>query len=143
MNADAGSKKYLGVIGLGPAGCIFLASLPPAALNPNTVVYDSGCIGGDLARLYGCVVANLTCAEIVAALRTVPAWRDADMTFLTDRCAPERCPLLSDACAMIRQLVAPVLARVTVRTAHVQEVRELSEGKGWAVTTINGTVNRT
>lgn len=132
------AKKYLGVVGLGPAGCIFLASLPPAALTSSTVVYDSGCIGGDLARLYGCVTANLTCDEIVCALRTVAAWKDADMTFLTDRYAPDKCPMLSDACAMIRQLVAPILTRLTVRTAHVQEIKQV--GDGWSVTTAaNGT----
>jgi hypothetical protein len=132
-----GTRKFLGVVGLGPAGCIFLASLPSAALTPNTVVYDSGCIGGDLARLYGCVTANLTCAEIVGMLRMVSAWKDADMAYLTDRYAPDKCPMLSDACAMIRQLVAPILAKVTVRTVHVHEIKQL--GDGWFVSTGNGT----
>jgi hypothetical protein len=133
---SAETKKSMAVIGLGPAGCIFLASLPPEFLTPSLVVFNSGCIGGDLARHYGCVLANLTCREIENALRTVPTWKTADMTTLTSKYAPDSCPLLSDACKMIRQLTIPILSKITLQNAHVKEIHKF--GDCWELRTEAG-----
>jgi pyruvate/2-oxoglutarate dehydrogenase complex dihydrolipoamide dehydrogenase (E3) component len=133
---SAETKKSMAVIGLGPAGCIFLASLPPEYLTPSLVVFDSGCIGGDLARHYGCVMANITCREIENALRIVPAWKNSDMTAITSKYAPDSCPLLSDACKMISHLTTPILSKVTLQNVHVKEIHK--SGDCWELSTEAG-----
>jgi hypothetical protein len=135
------SDKNLAIVGLGPAGCIFLASLPPEFLTPRTVVYNTGCIGGDLARYYGCVVANLTCREIESALRSVVAWKDSNMELITSKYLPEQCPSLSDVCRLIRDLTCPLLSRVTIQNVRVRELRQ-NDDMSWTVLSDNGTTAR-
>jgi hypothetical protein len=115
-----------GLVGLGPTGCIFLGCLPPARLA-DVIVFESGCIGGDLARHWGSVLANIPRRIIEPALRSVPAWRDAPMDIIA-RYGDEECPLLSDAAQQIRALVTPLLAQVTVRNAHVASARQTLTG---------------
>lgn len=128
-----------GVIGLGPAGCLFLACLQDDDLG-RMVVFDSGCVGGDLARLYGNVVANLTCAKLSEALRTVPRWSSARLEVF-EGYAPDACPRLADLCIQLRELMKPVLARVTLHSKHVTKVRR--EPAWWCIetdTSISGSI---
>lgn len=107
------------VVGLGPAGCIFLACLPPEKLHSGIVAIDQGCIGGDLARLYGNVVANLTRTEMEAAFRKVPAWTSCEFQHI-QKYEANQCPLLADVCLQLRENMAPILAKITVRFADVE-----------------------
>lgn len=120
----------LALVGLGPAGCIFLASLPPEKITPEIFVYESACIGGDLARCYGDVVANLTCAEMCAAMKKVPTWRDQKFSLL-EKYRDDECPPLSEICKQVRILIAPLLKQVTLRTCSVQKIQQTVEG--WSV----------
>lgn len=117
------------VVGLGPAGCIFLACLPPEKLA-GVVAIDRGCIGGDLARLYGNVVANLTRTEIEAAFRKVPAWSQCNFRHLA-KYGDTQCPLLADVCLQLRENMAPVLAKITVRFGDVELLQK--QGSDWIV----------
>jgi hypothetical protein len=123
-----------GIVGLGPAGCLFLACLPDERLA-RTVVFDSGCVGGDLARLYGRVVANLTCAQLSAALRAVPRWAEAPLEVF-DNYGPDVCPPLADLCVQLRELMKPVLSRVTLHSQHVTEIRQ--KVGHWVLHTVAG-----
>lgn len=127
----------LGVIGLGPAGCFFLACLSEEQLS-RTVVFESGCVGGDLARFYGNVVANLTCAQLSAALHSIPRWSKALLSVF-EKYAPDACPSLADLCLQLRELVQPLLASVHLHTQHVTEIRQ-SVG-GWTVETTSGSTD--
>lgn len=124
-------RAEITVIGLGPAGCLFLACLPPEKLNSSVVAIDRGCIGGDLARLYGNVVANLTRTEIETAFQKVPAWSSLqEFPYFTKYAATE-CPLLSDVCLQLRECMQPILAKITVRFAEVEGLRK--EEDGWSI----------
>ena len=119
----------VGVIGLGPAGCLFLASLPDT-LYRDVVVFDSGGVGGDLGRLWGAVVANLTREELERAFRAVPRWRDVPLSVL-ETYAPDTCPLLSDVALQLRELMKPVLRQVTLHSQHVRSAHQ--EVAGWRI----------
>ncbi len=117
----------LAVVGLGPAGCIFLACLPPEKLSPEIFAYEAACVGGDLSRLYGDVVANLTCAEMRSAMQKVPAWRDQKFSFL-EKYRDEECPPLSEICKQMRQLIQPILKKITLRMCCVQKIQQTTGG---------------
>ena len=117
----------IGIVGLGPAGCIFLASLPKEYITKSIIAFDSGCITGDLARYYGCVVANLTAQELIRALRIVPRWKETRMTVL-ESYAPEACPSLADLCRQLRILVTPLLSEITVHTSHITDIYQTDVG---------------
>jgi hypothetical protein len=122
------------IIGAGPAGCIALASLPDSVLNKQVLVLDSGCVGGDLARQYGCVLANLTAAEMTRHFQTVPRWSQTPLEVLA-KYAPDTCPPLADVCQQLRVLMTPLLAKVTLRTLEVQRIQRED---GWVLTTSAG-----
>ncbi len=121
----------LGIVGAGPAGCFFLACLPPEQLS-NVIVFERGCVGGDLCRLYGEVVANLTRAEMSKAFRAVPQWSQVALPVL-DKYAEDACPLLADVCYQLRVLMKPILAQVKFHSEDVLEVRQIVGG--WALKT--------
>jgi hypothetical protein len=114
------------VIGAGPAGCFFLACLPPERLS-SVWVFERGCIGGDLSRLYGEVVANLTRTEMCRAFRTVPQWSHVPLPIL-DKYAEDSCPLLADVCLQLRILMKPILAQVKFYAEDVHEIRQVVGG---------------
>lgn len=117
-----------GVIGLGPAGCLFLASLPPELQTRNVHVFDSGCIGGDLAAKYGAIRANLTRFQMERAFRKIPAWSSIPLPILSVY-AEDECPYLSDVCRQLRVLIAPILTRLTVHTGiHIDKVQKCEDG---------------
>lgn len=118
-----------GVIGLGPASCLFLACLPEDRLT-RVVAFEPGCIGGDLARRYGGVVANLTSEQLCRALRNVPRWSTAPMPVL-EAYAPDVCPTLADLCLQLRELMKPLLDRITLHSQHIDEIRQTMGG--WIV----------
>jgi hypothetical protein len=111
------------VVGLGPAGCIFLACLPPEKLHTGIIAIERACVGGDLARLYGNVVANLTRTEMETAFQKVPAWATLQTFRHFEKYAPHQCPLLSDVCLQLRECMAPILAKITVRFAEVEKIQ--------------------
>ncbi len=123
-----------GVVGLGIAGCIFLACLPEDRLR-NTIVFDSGCVGGDLARLYGNVVANLTCEQLSKAFHNVPQWSNTRLTVLE---AQEQgtCPRLADLCLQLRELMKPILSKVILHSQHIDAIRQIPGG--WTLMTEMG-----
>jgi hypothetical protein len=123
------------VVGAGPAGCILLASLPDEALTKDVVVVESGCVGGDLARYYGGVLANLTTAEMIRQIQLVPRWATTPMTCLASY-APDACPPLSEVCRQLRILMIPLFAKITMRTAEVRQVEKV--GERWRVDTSTG-----
>lgn len=127
--------NVFGLVGLGPAGCIFLGCLPPEKLA-QVIVFESGCIGGDLARHWGSVLANIPRSIIEPALRSVPAWKDARMELL-ERYGSNECPQLADAAQQIRALVTPLLTAVTLRSTHVTRVQQ--EHAGWSLCAEDGT----
>jgi hypothetical protein len=119
----------IGLVGLGPAGCIFLACLPTEQLK-TVHIFDSGCIGGDLFRLYGNVVANITREQTERALRMVPVWSSQEFPefaaySLTD------CPSLADVCKALRRLISPLLSVAHYHSTHVNCIRELENG--WSI----------
>jgi glycine/D-amino acid oxidase-like deaminating enzyme len=62
----------------------------------------------------------------------VPAWSAVPLPFL-ESVEPDKCPLLSDVCAQLRDLVQPLLQRVSMHTGTVQEIRQ--ELDGWTLRT--------
>ena len=127
-------RTMIGVVGAGPAGCFFLACLPPERLS-QVMVFERACIGGDLCRLYAEVVANLTRAEMCRAFRNVPQWSQVPLTVL-DAYAEDACPRLADVCLQLRILMKPILAQVKLYAEDVLEVRQ-SVG-GWVLKTAHG-----
>lgn len=119
------------VIGLGPAGCMFLACLPPDMWSSRIVAIDRGCIGGDLARLYGNVVANLTRTEMEGAFQKVPAWSSMTIFPHFAKYEHNQCPLLSDVCLQLRECMTPILAKITVRFGDVHKLQK--NETGWCV----------
>lgn len=134
------SGKSIAIIGLGPAGCICLASLPHTIFTDWSVyAFESGCIGGDLSRLYGSVVANLTRAEMESAFRKVPAWSSiTEFPHLT-KYSLEQCPLLSDVCKQLRESVAPCLTKISLRMCKVKSIQQQGSG-GWIIRSTNDTL---
>ncbi len=130
----------LGLVGLGPAGCFFLACLPPERLS-SVCVFERSCIGGDLSRLYGDVVANLTRAEMAKAFRCVPQWAVAPLPIL-DAYAEDACPLLADVCLQLRILMKPLLAQVKLYTEEVQEIQQVVGGWVLKTTTASHTMQQ-
>lgn len=125
----------LGIVGAGPAGCFFLACLPPEQLQ-NVRVFERACVGGDLCRYYGEVVANLTRAEMSKAFRAVPQWSQVALPIL-DKYAEDECPRLADVCFQLRLLMKPILAQVKFHAEDVLEVRHIVGG--WAIKTPTAT----
>ncbi len=121
------------VIGLGPAGCLFLASLPPEKLGSQILAIESGCIGGDLARLYGNVVANLTRTEMESAFRKIPQWSSISEFKYFSNYQDTQCPLLSDVCKQLRELMTPILAKITVKFGSVGKLEKVEQG--WRIHT--------
>ncbi len=115
-----------GIVGLGIAGCVFLACIPDECLR-RTVVFDSGCVGGDLARLYGSVVANLTCEQLSNAFHAVPRWKDARLRVLEAQ-DPNTCPKLADLCRQLRDLMTHILPLVTLHSQHIVGARQVPGG---------------
>ncbi len=129
-----------GVVGLGPAGCFFLACLPEEAWA-RTVVFDSAatvsqqqhedrdtCIGGDLRRYYENVVANLPCQKLAAAFHAIPRWKDETLTVF-EKYAPDACPYLGDIAGQLCEFVKPLLPRMAERsTEHIVEARMIPGG---------------
>ncbi len=124
----------LGIVGLGPAGCLFLACLPPECLR-SILVFERSCVGGDLSRLYGDVVANLTRAEMTRAFRCVPQWATVPLPIL-DAYAEDTCPLLADVCLQLRILMKPLLAQVRLYSEEVEEIQQVVGG--WVLKTATG-----
>ena len=117
----------LAVIGTGPAGCFVLACLPPERLC-NIHVFDNGFIGGDMAKLYGCVRANLTRTELEKALRMVPRWASVPMPILEAAAGPKECPLLSDVCRQLQELMQPLIEQVHMHTVYVVKAQQALDG---------------
>ncbi len=128
----------LAVIGLGPAGCLFLASLPPEKLGSQILAIESGCIGGDLARLYGNVVANLTRTEMESAFRKIPQWSTLSEFHYFSKYQESQCPLLSDVCKQLRELMKPILAKITVKFGTVYRLEK--DVEGWKIHTKSETI---
>lgn len=126
-------KYEFAVIGLGPAGCLFLACLPDDVW-PRTLVFDAGGVGGvggDLGCRYGNVRANLTRAELAKAFWAIPRWVSEPLPLLLGDADPDTCPLLSVVCDQLREIMKPILARVTLHSQHVTSVSQIVGG--WCV----------
>ena len=123
-----------GVVGLGIAGCVFLASLPDDCLR-RTIVFESGCVGGDLARRYGSVVANLTCAQLMNAIHAVPRWKDARLTVLEAQ-DPNTCPRLSELCRQLNELMRGLVSQVVLHSQHITSLCQIPGG--WRLETAEG-----
>lgn len=121
----------IGVVGLGPAGCFFLACLP-SSYYERVIVFESGSIGGDLGRVWGNVVANLTKAELAKAFHAISKWSTTPLTVL-DKYNPDTCPMLSDVALQIREFMKPILKEVTLHSQHVKSVHH--EATGWRIET--------
>jgi hypothetical protein len=113
--------------------------MPPERLR-DIHVFDDGCIGGDLAKLYGCVSANLTRTEIEQALRMVPRWREVALPILEAASAADACPRLSDVCRQLTSLVRPLIEQVQFHTTCI--IRAKQELDGWTLVGNNGSLHR-
>ncbi len=133
ISAFVGMFEF-GVVGLGIAGCVFLACLPDDRLR-NTLVFDSGCLGGDLARRYGSVVANLTCEQLSNAIHAIPRWKDTRLTVLEAQ-DPNTCPRLSDLCKQLCELMRPLLPMTTLHSQHIASISQIPGG--WVLLTAEG-----
>ncbi len=123
----------IAVIGLGPAGCLFLACLPDATWA-RTIVFDAGGVegvGGDLGSKYGNVRANLTRSELAKAFWAIPRWVSEPLPLLLGDADPNTCPLLSVVSKQLQELMAPILASVTLHSQHVASVSQIVGG--WRV----------
>jgi hypothetical protein len=127
----------IAIVGLGPAGILALAQLPPA-LQRETAVFESAAIGGALASDYASVVANIPNSVITAALREVPAWAAAPLPHL-EKYSDETCPRLGDVVRQLRDLIAPDLARVAFHSSRVVKYTRSAAGI-WKLETSTGTV---
>lgn len=127
----------IAIVGLGPAGMLALAHLPPE-LQRATVVFEPAAIGGALATDYAAVVANLPKSVILSALRSVPAWSTAAFRHL-DKYADDQCPVLNDVVRQLRELVTPDLARVIFHSTRVTNY-SLSAKATWQLTIASGAV---
>jgi cation diffusion facilitator CzcD-associated flavoprotein CzcO len=128
----------IAIVGLGPAGILALAHLPPE-MQSKTVVFEPAALGGALATDYAAVVANLPKSVIVAALRAVPAWAAAPFPHL-DKYSDDQCPVLNDVVRQLRDLIAPDLARATFHSARVVKyvLRSIGTALAWQLTTTTG-----
>lgn len=125
----------IAIVGLGPAGILVLAHLPPA-LQRETVVFEPIAIGGTLATDYASVVANIPNSVMTGALREVPAWATAPFPYL-EKYSNETCPRLGDVVRQLRELVVPDLARVCFHTTRVAAYARSAEGT-WKLETSTG-----
>lgn len=135
MNSESDGGYKFAVVGLGLAGCLFLANLPPETLTPQILAIESSCIGGDLARLYGNVLANLTRTELEAAFRKTPCWTTVSEFAFFKPYSPDKCPLLADLCRQLRELMKPILTKITVKFTTVTHIQK---GDVWCVGTKSG-----
>lgn len=127
----------IAVVGLGPAGCLFVANLPPERRRDVSIFSPKACVGGDLAEKYGEVHANLTRSQMERAFRAVPEWRDASLAIL-DAFPADVCPPLGEICRQLGVLMEPLLEQVSQRVCtSIQTIRqrlpfgwELTDGEG-------------
>ena len=128
------SSHQIAIIGLGPAGIFTLAALPESSL-PTTLVIERGCIGGDIAGHYGSVLANVSKADIVKTLRTLPKWAEATFPEL-DSYHDAQSPPLAIVGKILRRLIVPDLQKVQF---HTCELKTLTNNAGaWHLTTTTG-----
>jgi hypothetical protein len=125
----------IAIVGLGPAGILALAQLPPA-LQRETVVFEPAAIGGALATDYASVVANLPNSVIIAAIREIPTWATAPLSHLA-KYSDETCPRLGDVVRQLRELIVPDLARVCFHTTRVVKYARSAQGT-WKLETSTG-----
>lgn len=124
----------IAIVGLGPAGILLLAYLPPEVLK-DVIVFEPAAIGGALATDYGCVVANITKSVILDAFRAVPRWSAAEFKHLS-KYTDSQCPLLSDVVKQLRELIAPDLRSVTFHSSRIVRF-EHTVANTWKLTTAN------
>lgn len=122
------------IVGLGPAGIFFLASLPIEILK-NTLLFEPNCIGGDLFALYGGIKANITKLDIVNAFRKIPRWKEKELTHL-QKYLDTDCPLLSDVCNQMREWILPDIQKAHLHTRKASKFAEIE--KGWKIETEDG-----
>ena len=123
----------IAIVGLGPAGILLLAHLPPEIMK-DVIVFEPSAVGGALATEYGSVVANITKSVIVAAFRAVPRWASAQFKCL-EKYPDEQCPMLSDVVKQFRELIAPELRNVVFHSSRV--VRYERTANSWKLTADN------
>lgn len=113
----------LALVGLGPAGIFTLASLPDSLL-PRTLVIEQSCIGGELASHYGHVFANITKAEFLKILTSIPKWSVAIcLTKELDTYTDTDTPPLYVFTNILRRLIHPVLQQAHFHTCTLSELR--------------------
>jgi cation diffusion facilitator CzcD-associated flavoprotein CzcO len=126
----------LAIVGLGPAGLFTLASLPNSLLN-TTVLIEQSCIGGELASHYGNVIANITKAEFLSSLTSIPRWGDANCPEL-DAYADTSTPPLYVLINILRRLSRPLIQQAHFHTCSLQDLTQLQDG--WGLHTTVGTI---
>lgn len=114
----------IAIVGLGPAGILFLAHCPPE-IHKDVIVFEPSAVGGALATEYGAVVANITKSIITTAFRAVPRWATAEFKHLT-KYGDAQCPLLSDVVKQFRELIAPDLRSVTYHSSRVNKYERVA-----------------
>lgn len=105
------------IVGLGPAGICALANLSDE-LYESTIVFEPSAIGGVLSTDYADVVANITKADIVSALHSVPRWSNLSFSLL-DAYKEHECPPLSQVMKQFRVLVYPLLQKISFHTKTI------------------------
>ena len=126
----------LGLVGLGPSGIFALASLPDSHLS-TTLVIEPSCIGGELASHYGHVVANITKAEFLKTLTSIPRWSAsaiscAELDVYTDTDTPPLYVLTT----ILHRLIRPVVQQTELHTCSLLDLVHLQSG--WALYTTAG-----
>jgi hypothetical protein len=120
----------IAIVGLGPAGILLLAHLPPE-IHKDVIVFEPSAVGGALATEYGAVVANITKTIIITAFRAVPRWASAEFKHL-EKYSDAQCPLLSDVVKQFRELIAPDLRSVAYHTSRITKYERT--GATWKLT---------
>ena len=130
------SYKYA-IVGMGPAGILFLASLPKEELQ-HTLVLEANMIGGDLATEYGDVIANITNANILKTFMRVERWSYAENPFpLLSNEDEESCPKLSLVMKQMCQLILPDIKQTTFHNAKLIESEYNTTTARWQLKTDN------
>jgi len=124
----------IAIVGLGPAG-IFTLALLPSEILASTIVFEKAAIGGDLARHYSAVVANIPKSAIIDAFRSIPRWANAAFPFL-EKYNDHDCPLLGDCVRQLRALIAPDLARAVFHIARINDYKQRDNGSWQLVSPI-------
>lgn len=135
------SMYKIAIVGLGPAGILALAHLPPE-VQRQTVVFEPNALGGTLATDYASVVANIPKSVIVTALKEVPGWSGQAFPHF-DKYTDDQCPILNDVVRQIRELVVPDLGRVSFHSSRITEYTQLSATAPWRLKTSTGATYET